>query len=174
MLCLPCAFWKCMFIQMLFWFSDLESSKLYLSVSWLLEFLDLGFWEWFLSLSCFKVPSTSECFSTQRNSSPIYKWFLQNPVLCHRLQFCAYLAPQPLGPPEAPSLYKEPVQSASMVLGAGSPDSHIALASWRRTCHWTFLPHVPQWMSTTEWLVLAVSFWALRFPAGNGPNSYCK
>lgn len=38
-------FLKCVFIQMLFWFSDLESSKLYLSVSWLLEFLDLGFWE---------------------------------------------------------------------------------------------------------------------------------
>lgn len=64
---------------MLFWFLDLESSKFCLSVSLFLEFLDLGFWEW--PQHCIVTPlsvlcngaSTSECFSTQRNSGPIYK-----------------------------------------------------------------------------------------------------
>ena len=110
------------------------------------------------SLSGSEVPSApAQCFCTWRNLGPIYKWFIQNSVLRHKLKFCADLAQLP-GPPECPSQAWLP---------------RVIVLHWStkggQNC-WTLLLYVPSecpLQSDCYWLSV---LWPLRFPVGHGAN----
>lgn len=162
MLCLPYAFWSVCLLRCYFgsqtWNHPNSAHPVFLCF--------LSVWTWALgsdlafncdsSLSYSEVPSPpAQCFSSWRNLGPIYKWFVQNSVLLHKQFLCSRGTSA-----SRSSRNPLPLQGAKPV-GQGG---HTSLTSWRRTYCWTFLRHVPQWMSTTKWLVLTVSFLGTEVP----------
>lgn len=133
---------KCVFIKMLLWFSDLESSKLCpFCVSLFPEFLFLGLLGVTQHSIVIPLCPILRCHPLLLSASPsegIYAPFINGSfrtLCCFTNNFCAYVAPQPRS-----SRNPRPLQGARPV-GQGG---HTSLTSRRRTCCWAFLPHVPQ------------------------------
>lgn len=161
MLCLPYAFWSVCLLRCYFgsqtWNHPNSAHSVFLR--------SLSFWTWLLGVTQHSIViplcPILRCHPLLLSASPsegIYAPFINGSfrtLCCFKNNFCAHVAPQPRS-----SRNPRPLQGARPVCQGG----RTSLTSRRRTCCWTFLPHVPQWMSTTKRLVLLVGFLGTEVP----------